>query len=226
LREAFVSRLVCPAPSPDDVPDSLDGDAVVIRQAEQADLLDVFRIERVTFPQPWPYSAFESFLGERGFLVATVGTPPTVVGYTVSDTTPNYGRDIGHVKDLAVHPDARGQGLGRTLLHRALEALAAAGAALVKLEVRATNDAALSLYRDEGFEPLRRIPRYYEDGEDAYVMVLDLAEWTADRGVTTAATDADAGTGVGADTDTDTDAEMEADTDAGRPDLVADEDDR
>lgn len=163
-------------PGSDDDGPSAD-EEVVIRQAEQADLLDVFRLERSTFPQPWPFSAFESFLGERGFLVARARGTPDVVGYVVSDTTPNYGRDIGHVKDLAVHPDARGRGLGRTLLGQALETLAASGAALVKLEVRTTNDAAIGLYRSEGFEPLRRIPRYYADGEDAFVMVLDLAEW-------------------------------------------------
>ncbi len=165
-----------PSPDSDDEAFPID-EEVVIRQAEQADLLDVFRLERSTFPQPWPFSAFESFLGERGFLVAQTGTSPDIIGYVVSDTTPNYGRDIGHVKDLAVHPGARGRGLGRTLLRRALGTLASEDSALVKLEVRTTNDAAIALYRSEGFEPLRRIPRYYADGEDAFVMVLDLAEW-------------------------------------------------
>jgi ribosomal-protein-alanine N-acetyltransferase len=158
----------------DDRTPSVGEGTVAIRQAERADLLDVFRLERETFPQPWPYSAFESFLGEPGFLVATGDAG--LLGYVVSDTTPNYGRDIGHVKDLAVHPDARRRGLGRRLLDRALAVLAASGAGLVKLEVRATNEAALALYRDEGFEPLRRVPRYYDDGEDAYVMVRDLGE--------------------------------------------------
>jgi ribosomal-protein-alanine N-acetyltransferase len=168
---------VSPAPEPNDDTVSLGDRAVVIRQAERADLLDVFRLEKATFPQPWPFSAFESFLGERGFLVATARETQTVLGYVVSDTTPNYGRDIGHIKDLAVHPDARRQGLGRTLLRRALSILRMAGAVLVKLEVRADNESAKALYRSEGFEPLRRIPRYYEDGDDAEVMVLDLTEW-------------------------------------------------
>lgn len=205
---------MAPANGPDDIPEALHDGAVVIRQAEQADLLDVYRIERSTFPQPWPFSAFESFVGERGFLVATLRDAPSVVGYVVSDTTPNYGRDIGHVKDLAIHPDARRRGLGRDLLHRALGALAAAGAALVKLEVRASNDAALSLYRSEGFEPLRRIPRYYEDGEDAYVMVLDLAEWRADGGGDADADDAASGI------------DPTPSQAAERPDVVADEDER
>jgi ribosomal-protein-alanine N-acetyltransferase len=161
----------------DDVSVSLGDHDVVIRQAERADLLDIVRLEKSTFPQPWPYSAFESFLGECGFLVATPTDGDGLLGYVVSDTTPNYGRDIGHIKDLAVHPDARRQGLGRILLRRALWTLRADGAALVKLEVRAGNDAAKALYRDEGFAPLRHIPRYYQDGDDADVMVLDLSEW-------------------------------------------------
>ena len=150
-----------------------------IRQAEQADLLEVFRIERACFPQPWPFSAFETFVGEPGFLVAVRDL--TVQGYVVSDVTPNYGRDIGHVKDIAVAPDARGEGVGRRLLTEALARLAVAGAAVVKLEVRETNDVAQSLYRDVGFEPMRRVPRYYEDGEDALLMVLDVADWQQSR---------------------------------------------
>lgn len=165
---------------PDTDPDSNGSSAtehtgVEIRPATQADLLSVFRIEKTAFPQPWPFSAFERFLDEPAFLVGIRGAE--IVGYVVADVTPNYGRDIGHIKDLAVHPDARRQGLGRTLLRRALSILRMAGAVLVKLEVRADNESAKALYRSEGFEPLRRIPRYYEDGDDAEVMVLDLTEW-------------------------------------------------
>jgi ribosomal-protein-alanine N-acetyltransferase len=160
-------RIVTTAP-----PDDLEID---VRQVDRADLLDVLRIERTAFPQPWPYSAFEGFVDEPGFLVAVAGG--RVVGYVVADVMPNFGRDIGHVKDLAVAPDARGHGVGRTLLERALSTIALDGASVVKLEVRESNDPARSLYRDVGFEPLRRISRYYENGEDALVMVLDVASW-------------------------------------------------
>ena len=149
-------------------------DDVVVRRVDRADLLDVLRIERDSFPQPWPYDAFEGFVGESGFLVAV---DDGVVGYVVGDVTPNFGRDIGHIKDLAVAPKARGRGVGRTLLERGLTTLALAGATVVKLEVRESNDPARSLYRDVGFEPLRRVGRYYDDGEDALVMVLDVDEW-------------------------------------------------
>jgi ribosomal-protein-alanine N-acetyltransferase len=148
---------------------------VTIRDAETADLGGVVRIERVSFAQPWPYAAFDRFVDESGFLVAD--RDGDVVGYVVGDVTPDFGRDMGHVKDLAVAPSARGRGIGRSLLGQSLTALAVQGADLVKLEVRAGNDPAQALYRDVGFRATRRIDGYYRDGEDALVMMLHVPEW-------------------------------------------------
>jgi len=159
---------------------------VSIRGAEPSDLGSIVDIERAAFDQPWPYTAFERFLDEPGFLVAVESVSSrrraddaanAVVGYVVGDVTPNFGRDIGHVKDLAVADAARRRGIGRSLLVQSLVTLAVAGAEVVKLEVRESNDAARTLYRDVGFETARRVSRYYQDGEDALVMVLDVAEW-------------------------------------------------
>ena len=157
-----------------DVTTAVPGPAgVTIRPAERADLLAVLRIEKASFTQPWPYDAFEHFLGEPGFLVA-VETGEAVVGYAVADVTPTYGGDLGHLKDLAVHPHRRGQGIGAAVLSEALSALAVQGATSVKLEVRASNDSAMRLYRQFGFESLRRVTGYYADGEDAIVMLSEL----------------------------------------------------
>ena len=132
----------------------------------------VYRIEKTSFPQPWPFAAFEGFLGEPGFLVATVDG--RVVGYVVADTVPNAGRTLGHVKDIAVHPDYRGRGIGAQLLGSALTVMREKRASRVKLEVRESNDSAIRLYRRFGFQFRRTLPRYYDDGEDAYVLVNEL----------------------------------------------------
>lgn len=149
-----------------------DADDLQVRQAERADLLAVLEIEKASFPQPWPYEAFTEFLGEPGFLVAL--TDGQVVGYVVADVTSTHGRSLGHVKDVAVHPDYRGDGVGSVLLTRALSELAFQGADSVKLEVRKGNDGAKRLYQAFDFEPLRQIRGYYEDGEDAIIMVRKL----------------------------------------------------
>jgi len=146
----------------------------LVREATRADLLDVFRIEKRSFPQPWPFGAFEQFLGRPGFLVADAPDGATgIAGFVVADTVPNHGRLIGHVKDIAVAPDHRGRGIGTTLLGRALGVLADDGTATVKLEVRASNQVAIRLYERHGFEHRRTVPRYYDDGEDALVMIRD-----------------------------------------------------
>jgi ribosomal-protein-alanine N-acetyltransferase len=152
------------------------GGRATVRPAERADLLEVFRIEKASFPEPWPYAAFERFLDEPGFLVAARGTD--VLGYAVCRVTPEHGREIGHLKDLAVRPDERRRGIGRLLVTRSLARMTAAGAVRAKLEVRASNDGARALYRRAGFEPARRLPRYYGDGEDALLMLVDLREWS------------------------------------------------
>jgi ribosomal-protein-alanine N-acetyltransferase len=145
-----------------------------IRQARRADLVTIHRIEQAAFPQPWPYSAFESYLGEPGFLVAEDPVEVDVVGYVVADTVPNHGTPLGHVKDIAVEAGHRGQGIGSTLLGRALDVLGETGAATAKLEVRASNDEAIDLYREFDFEHRRTVPGYYGNGADALVMVTTL----------------------------------------------------
>jgi len=167
-------------------------DAVRVRDAERADLLAVHRIERASFPSPWPMAAFERHLTSPAFLVAVDekgigagddGDPASetidaasVLGFVVADLVPNHGRPLGHVKDLAVHPDRRGEGVGSTLLDRSLAVLRGESARSVKLEVRVGNESARSLYDAFEFEPLRRVPRYYDDGEDALIMVRQIAE--------------------------------------------------
>lgn len=159
-----------------------DGPEIQIRAAVRADLLDVVRIEKASFPQPWPYNAFERFLDEPGFLVAD---PPTttpgsnltdvaILGYVVADTVPNHGRTIGHIKDIAVHPDHRRRGIGTRLLERALGVLRSTDATRVKLEVRRSNTAAKAIYSRFGFESHHTVPRYYADGEDALVFMCRL----------------------------------------------------
>ena len=72
---------------------------------------------------------------------------------------------------LAVHPDARRQGIARALHHAALAALRPA---VAFLEVRANNHAAQALYADLGYRVSGRRRAYYPtpDGsrEDALVL--------------------------------------------------------
>lgn len=80
----------------------------------------------------------------------------------------------GHVVSIAVLPQSRRKGVAKVLISRALEGMRHYKAKQSFLEVRVTNGAAISLYKQLGFEIARTIQGYYSDGEDAYMMSAKL----------------------------------------------------
>lgn len=79
--------------------------------------------------------------------------------------------DEAHITILAIHPDYRRQGLGRFLLITLLKFACQRGLKWATLEVRASNQAAISLYQQLGFQEAGRRKRYYQDnGEDALIL--------------------------------------------------------
>ncbi|GAC1464448.1 MAG: ribosomal protein S18-alanine N-acetyltransferase [Chamaesiphon sp.] len=76
-----------------------------------------------------------------------------------------------HITLLAIHPASQRQGLGYLLLYALLRDAKMRGLERATLEVRASNQAALSLYQKFGFQEAGRRRRYYQDtGEDALIL--------------------------------------------------------
>jgi [ribosomal protein S18]-alanine N-acetyltransferase len=79
-----------------------------------------------------------------------------------------------HVLRLVVAEAHRRAGVGRALLDGLVDWAGRIDAARITLEVRASNVAALELYRRAGFVTLGERPGYYPDGEDARVCTREL----------------------------------------------------
>lgn len=77
------------------------------------------------------------------------------------------GSAIARLYSLAVSREARGRGIGRTLLRAAEQTAFERDCAVLRLEVRVENTTARKLYESEGFVEIARIPRYYADGATA-----------------------------------------------------------
>ncbi|HWU75706.1 MAG TPA: N-acetyltransferase [Rhodanobacter sp.] len=76
---------------------------------------------------------------------------------------------------LATLPQARGRGVGSSLLGAVEVAARARHCDVLRLEVRADNAHAIALYARMGYRRTRHLARYYEDGADGwqYVKRLD-----------------------------------------------------
>jgi ribosomal-protein-alanine N-acetyltransferase len=91
----------------------------------------------------------------------------------------------GHIVSVAVVPDYRRIGVGSALMTSAISALSDYGYSEAFVEVRVTNEPAINLYSKLGFKTVKRVPRYYYNGEDAYVMALPLGdEYSRKREIT------------------------------------------
>ena len=76
-----------------------------------------------------------------------------------------------HITIIAVHPDYRRQKLGQLLLYALLRDAKHRKLEWATLEVKPSNQAALSLYHKFGFTEAGRRRRYYKDtGEDALIL--------------------------------------------------------
>ena len=81
----------------------------------------------------------------------------------------------GHITTIGVAPEHRRRGLANKLLRHAEDALRRREIGVIMLEVRASNRAAQNLYRELDYAVVQRLPKYYNNGEDGFLMVKSLS---------------------------------------------------
>ena len=88
------------------------------------------------------------------------------------------GSRVARIYSLAVADRAARSGVGSRLLDAAEAAARAAGAATLRLEVRADNPRAIGFYEGKNFRLSARRENYYEDGVTALLYSRDLTAAT------------------------------------------------
>lgn len=140
-----------------------------IRRMDEADLPAVMRIEVESFSTPWKETTFRSLLSRADTDMFVAELDGRLAGYAACWTVVDQS-ELGNV---AVAGESRGRGLGGALVNVVVERVKERGATECFLEVRESNVAAQSIYRQRGFTVVGKRRSYYaKPTEDALVMRL------------------------------------------------------
>lgn len=131
----------------------------------------VAAMEKACFSDPWPEGVIASELENPLSLWLVAADGETVLGYVGSQSV----IDEADMMNLAVLPEARRQGIAEQLVGELCTRLAENGIRHLLLEVRVSNEPAISLYEKLGFEQIGRRPNYYfHPKEDALILRKEL----------------------------------------------------
>lgn len=132
-----------------------------------ARLDEICALEARCFSDPWPREAFEGSMDGGHAFMLVAHENERLIGYALLQCI----EEEAELLNLAVMPEKRGRGIGRTLLETCFRYAELRGCEILFLEVRRSNTPARNLYEKEGFTELGVRRGYYANPrEDAVVM--------------------------------------------------------
>jgi ribosomal-protein-alanine N-acetyltransferase len=139
-----------------------------------ADLAEVMAIENDVYPHPWTHGNFlDSLCSGYEMQVARTSTEMLAGYYLLMLTV-----DEGHLLNITVRRELQGRGLGVQMLDHVVARAREREMQSILLEVRPSNDHAVSVYERYGFAGIGVRKGYYPAAdnrrEDAIVMRLSL----------------------------------------------------
>ena len=145
---------------------------VEVRAGQQRDVPALLEI-LVQSPEAarWPAGSLQSVLEQNTGHLLVAAKNAEILGFIAG----RFVADEAEILNLAVAPAHRRKGLAKALVHSLLHSFAREGVAMVFLEVRESNRAAMAFYENMGFARAGARPGYYsEPPEAALVLRKDL----------------------------------------------------
>jgi len=143
-----------------------------LRAWREDDIAFMAEVEQEAYPYPWSAAIMRDCFhaGHWGWVASARGE---IAAYAVVQAV----LDEAHLLNVCVAPAWQGQGVGRGMLHWVMQQCAAREMQRMLLEVRASNAAALGLYRALDFQQDGMRKGYYPASggrEDAVLMSCGL----------------------------------------------------
>lgn len=136
------------------------------------DLNSLRRIEQACFEKDaWPVLDLIAVLTFPDVIRLKAVVDNQMVGFVAGDPRPRDG--WAWISTIGVHPDYQRRGIGRSLLRACENKLTTPR---LRLTVRMSNRAAISLYEQEGYKTIDVWGAYYSDREDGVVMEKTIQE--------------------------------------------------
>jgi ribosomal-protein-alanine N-acetyltransferase len=153
----------------------------MIRTGKDADVPALMKIEQELFASPWPESEFLYEFRENPFSTFYIYEKDGVIA-GFADLWITY--EQAQIANIGVAKKYQGLGYGNALLKYCINQGIKNDCENLTLEVRVSNDRAIQVYEKNGFITVNKRKKYYEDGEDAYLMVKPLGglEYDNDTG--------------------------------------------
>ncbi len=133
---------------------------------------DILQVEAECFSDPWSKAMFlEEISGKFShYYVAELD------GHAVAYMGMWSLSGEGHITNVAVAKAHRRKGVARALIEHFIDIARVENLEFMTLEVRASNDAAISLYKSFGFTQVGVRKKYYENVEDALLLTKFFGE--------------------------------------------------
>ena len=141
---------------------------LVIRNWESSDNQRIAELEQSCFTFPWNYDMVSETQSQNNFCGVVAEKNNLVVGYAGAI----YASEIADIALVAVDPAFRRQNIAESAVKALIDKLILKGVEKIFLEVRRSNTPAKALYNKVGFKEIGIRKNYYEDAEDAIVMLL------------------------------------------------------
>ena len=136
------------------------------------DLTRVVGIEEDAYSSPWTEGIFRDCI-RVAYHCFVYLQDEVVQAYGIITVAANEA----HILNLCVASECRGQGLGRKMLHKLIDVAEQKDTDSIFLEVRESNQVAINLYKDEGFNEIGVRKDYYpakEGKENALIFAKAL----------------------------------------------------
>lgn len=144
---------------------------VKIEKMTEKHIAQVAEIEESIFSVPWSKNAFKDSLELENTAFYVAIKEENVVGYCGVYKVLNSA----DITNVAVKKEERKKGVAEQMLKEAIKDAKNEGIKEIMLEVRESNEAAISLYKKNGFESITKRKKYYRNPvEDAIIMLLKI----------------------------------------------------